>query len=111
VPGFDSILWADLDAGIAFPALLRFLIVRLHGMSGFGTIFVQLHQVVWADVHAGRTVLAFTPITLFSTYKSRHCFLTPRVFSLQLQQKAHFTKPLINPVSAFFNIHLTQRES
>ena len=47
---FDGALRTDLDAGLAFPALLGPLIVRLHRMTGFRTVFVQLHQIAALDV-------------------------------------------------------------
>jgi hypothetical protein len=41
-------------------------------MAGYRTVLVQHHQVVRADVHAGRFVLTFAAVALISTYKCRH---------------------------------------
>ena len=72
VTGLDGLLRADLDAGLAFPALLRLLVESLHGMAGFRTVLVQFHEVVRADVHASSLVLTLTAVALFCTYKCWH---------------------------------------
>jgi hypothetical protein len=41
-------------------------------MAGFGTVLVQLHQVVRTDVHAGRFILALATIAFFGTNKGGH---------------------------------------
>src|SRR6266581_3772165 len=73
VAELDGALRADLDAGIAFPALLGLLVEGLHGVAGFGTVLVQLHQVVRADVHAGGLVLALATVAFFGAHKGWHC--------------------------------------
>jgi hypothetical protein len=71
---FDRLLRANLDAGITFPALLRFLIKRLHRVTRFRTVLVQFHQVVGADIHASGLVLTLAAVTLISTHKCWHGF-------------------------------------
>ena len=72
VAAFDGALRADLDAGVTLPALLRLLVEGFHGMAGFGTVLVEFHQVVRADVHAGGLVLPLAAIALLGTNKSWH---------------------------------------
>src|SRR3989338_6871229 len=72
VARFDGVLRADLDAGITFPALLRFLVPRLHRGAGFGAVLVQFHQVMRADIHAGSLILPLAAIAFFGTYKCWH---------------------------------------
>jgi hypothetical protein len=72
VAGFNSILRANLDAGVTFPALLWLLIVGFHCVPRFRAVLVQLHQVVWADVHASGLFQTFAAITLVGTYERRH---------------------------------------
>jgi hypothetical protein len=59
-------LRADLDAGIAFPAFIGFLVVGLH------FFFVQDHQVVGADVHACSFFSAFASVTFFWVHITWH---------------------------------------
>jgi hypothetical protein len=41
-------------------------------MAGFGTVLVELHQVVGTDVHASGLVLTFAAIAFIGTYKCWH---------------------------------------
>jgi hypothetical protein len=63
---FDGLGGADLDTGKAFPALIRLLVVSLHGVS------VEDHQVVGANVHASGLVAALAAVTFFLNYKTWH---------------------------------------
>src|SRR3990172_4335148 len=72
VTALDRLLRADLHAGIAFPALLGFLVPGLHRMAGFGAVLVELHQVMGADVHAGGLVLTLAAIAFVGTYECWH---------------------------------------
>jgi hypothetical protein len=72
VAGFDGLLRANLDAAVAFPALLGFLVEGAHGVAGFRAVLVQLHQVVRADVHASGLVLTLAAVALVGTNIGRH---------------------------------------
>src|SRR4030067_685480 len=72
VAHFDGLLRADLDAAVALPALLRLLVVRLHGVAGGGTVLVGHHQVMRGDVNACGLVLTLAAIALIGTYECWH---------------------------------------
>src|SRR3972149_2142623 len=73
---FDRVLRADLDAGIAFPALLGFLVECFHRVAGLRSVLVQQHQVMRADVHASGLVLPLAAIAFLGAHKCRH-FTSP----------------------------------
>ena len=62
----DGALGADLHAGIAFPAGVGFLVVRLHFLR------IEDHQVVRADVHAGRLFATLAAVAFGRIDKRRH---------------------------------------
>jgi hypothetical protein len=53
-------------------------------MAGFGTVLVELHQVMGADVHAGGLVLTLAAIAFVGTYECWHG-VTPSSLRLQLK--------------------------
>ena len=59
---------AELDDGLDLVTLAQ----ELHGVAGLGTIAVQFHQVVRADVHAGGLVLTLAAVALVCTNVGRH---------------------------------------
>jgi hypothetical protein len=63
---FDGLGRADLYAGKALPALIRFLVVSFHFVG------IQDHQVVGANVHASGLVATLAAVTFFLNYKTWH---------------------------------------
>jgi hypothetical protein len=98
---FDGLGGADLDAGKTFPALIRLLIVSLHG------VWVQDHQVVGANVHASGLVAALAAVTFFLNYKTWHLIYLlslSRIFGgIKAQKRQSLT---FNQAIAYISLNL-----
>ena len=68
----DGVLRADLDAGVALPALLGLLVEGFHGMTGDGAVLIQQHKVMGADIHASSLVLALASVALVGAHVGWH---------------------------------------
>ncbi|VTR68842.1 hypothetical protein DESC_720220 [Desulfosarcina cetonica] len=63
---FNGLGGANFYAGKALPALIRFLVVGLHGVG------IQNHQIVGTNVHASGLVATLAAVTFFLNYKTWH---------------------------------------
>ncbi|SBW04521.1 hypothetical protein KM92DES2_11936 [uncultured Desulfovibrio sp.] len=66
--GRNGALGADLNAGIAFPAGIGFLVVCLHFLR------IKNHEVIGANVHAGRLFATLAAVALGRIDKRRHTY-------------------------------------